>query len=63
MGVEPRRCVVIGDIGSDLEAAWAAGAEAILVPTPQTRPEEVRQAGRVAPDLAAAVDQLLEVTR
>jgi HAD superfamily hydrolase (TIGR01662 family) len=63
MGVEPRRCVVIGDIGSDLEAAWAAGAEAILVPTPQTRPEEVRQAGRVARDLAAAVDQLLEVTR
>lgn len=40
LGVDPADCVVIGDIGTDAEAAYAAGARAILVPTPQTRPEE-----------------------
>ena len=30
----PRRCVVIGDIGADVEAARAAGARGVLVPTP-----------------------------
>jgi HAD superfamily hydrolase (TIGR01662 family) len=62
-GVDPRHCVVIGDIGSDVQAAWAAGAEAILVPTALTRPEEVRHAGRVAQDLAAAVDEVLGAGR
>ena len=40
LGVDPADCVVIGDIGADAGAAYAAGARAILVPTPQTRPEE-----------------------
>ena len=40
LGVDPADCVVIGDIGADAEAAYAAGARAILVPTPHTRPEE-----------------------
>lgn len=31
---------MIGDIGADAEAAYAAGARSILVPTPHTRPEE-----------------------
>jgi HAD superfamily hydrolase (TIGR01662 family) len=58
--VEPARCVVVGDIETDLGAARAAGAAGILVPTPQTRREEVDRAGpAVAPHLSAAVDRLL----
>ncbi|MCM6772123.1 HAD family hydrolase [Nocardia sp. CDC159] len=58
LGVRPERCVMIGDIGADVRAAQAAGARAVLVPTPKTRPEEVahaRATARVAPDLATAV--------
>jgi phosphoglycolate phosphatase-like HAD superfamily hydrolase len=51
--------VVIGDIGADVGAAAAAGARSILVPTPVTRPEEVRAAPVVAADLDAAVDLVL----
>ena len=40
LGVDPADCVMIGDIGADAEAAYAAGARSILVPTPHTRPEE-----------------------
>ena len=60
LGVDPARCVVIGDIGSDVDAARAAGARAILVPTPATRSDEVRRAPAVAPTLSAAVDLILE---
>ncbi|MCT9930850.1 HAD-IIIA family hydrolase [Planotetraspora sp. A-T 1434] len=59
LGVSPRDCVVIGDIGRDIEAAGAAGARGILVPTPMTLPTEVAAAPEVAPDLAAAVDRLI----
>jgi histidinol-phosphate phosphatase family protein len=59
LGVEPGRCVVIGDIGADVEAARAAGARAILVPTAVTRPEEIAAADEVAPDLPSAVDRAL----
>ncbi len=59
LGVEPQRCVVIGDIGGDVDAALAAGAGAVLVPTPVTRPEEVAAAPVVARDLAEAVDWVL----
>jgi histidinol-phosphate phosphatase family protein len=59
LGVDPARCAVIGDIGADVEAARAAGARAILVPTPRTRPEEVAAAPRWPPTLGAAVDRLL----
>jgi histidinol-phosphate phosphatase family protein len=59
LGVEPRDCVVIGDIGADMEAARAAGARAVLVPTAGTRDEEVAAAPEVAPDLLAAVELLL----
>jgi histidinol-phosphate phosphatase family protein len=55
LGVRPGRCVVIGDIGSDVEAARRAGARAVLVPTPRTRPEEVAAAPLVAADLRSAV--------
>jgi histidinol-phosphate phosphatase family protein len=59
LGVEARDCVVIGDIGADVEAARAAGARAVLVPTPVTRVEEVVAAPAVAPDLLRAVELVL----
>jgi histidinol-phosphate phosphatase family protein len=59
LGIPPERCVVIGDIGADVEAAAAAGARAILVPTAKTRPEEIDSAPEVAPDLGAAVDLVI----
>ncbi|SNR93364.1 HAD-IIIA family hydrolase [Blastococcus mobilis] len=59
LDVTPARCVVIGDIGADVEAAAAAGAVGILVPTPVTRREEVAAAGHRARTLTAAVDDVL----
>ncbi len=59
LGVAPGACAVIGDIGADVEAADAAGARGVLVPTAVTRPAEVSAAHEVAPDLATAVDLLL----
>jgi len=59
LGVQPEECVVVGDIGADVEAAHAAGARAVLVPTPVTREEEVAAAPHVARDLAGAVDTVL----
>lgn len=59
LGVAPRDCVVVGDIGADVEAAHAAGARAILVPTGVTRAEEIAAAPVVARDLDAAVHLLL----
>jgi histidinol-phosphate phosphatase family protein len=55
LGVDPARVVVIGDIGADVAAAHAAGARAVLVPTPTTRQEEVAAAPAVAADLSSAV--------
>lgn len=55
LGVDPHDCVLIGDIGADVEAARAAGARSVLVPTPATRPEEVAAAPAVAADLSSAV--------
>jgi histidinol-phosphate phosphatase family protein len=59
LGVEPKDCAVIGDIGADMQAARAAGARAVLVPTGVTRREEIAAAPEVAPDLNRAVDLLL----
>lgn len=59
LGVDPRACVVIGDIGADLAAARAAGARGIIVPTAVTRPEEHLAEPHTAPDLLTAVRQLL----
>jgi D-glycero-D-manno-heptose 1,7-bisphosphate phosphatase len=58
LGVPPSACAVVGDVGSDVRAAAAAGARPILVPTATTRREEVSAAPEVAPDLAAVVDRL-----
>jgi histidinol-phosphate phosphatase family protein len=57
--VPPWRCVLIGDIGSDVEAAEAAGARGLLVPTPATRRDEIDRAPRVADSLSDAVDLVL----
>lgn len=59
LGVPARDCAVIGDIGRDVEAARAAGARAILVPTPRTLPAEVETAPEVAADLTRACALLL----
>ena len=63
LGVLPTACALVGDIGADVDAALAAGARPVLVPTAATRPEEVAAAPEVAADLGAAVDLLLGVTR
>jgi histidinol-phosphate phosphatase family protein len=55
LGVEPAECVMVGDIGADVEAARRAGARGILVPTPVTLADEVDAAAETAADLAAAV--------
>jgi HAD superfamily hydrolase (TIGR01662 family) len=47
LGVRPEECVVVGDIGSDVAAARAAGARSVLVPTVETLKAECRGA-RVA---------------
>jgi histidinol-phosphate phosphatase family protein len=59
LGVDPRECVVIGDIGADVEAAHAAGARAVIVPTSRTRREEIAAAPARADTLVEAVDGLL----
>ncbi|MGP4113602.1 D-glycero-alpha-D-manno-heptose-1,7-bisphosphate 7-phosphatase [Streptomyces sp. 4N509B] len=62
LGVPPARAAVVGDIGTDLAAARAAGARGVLVPTPVTRPEEVaaaRRSAACAPDLLTAAHLLL----
>jgi D-glycero-D-manno-heptose 1,7-bisphosphate phosphatase len=59
LGVDVRRCVMIGDIGADVAAGESAGARAVLVPTPRTRPEEVDHARRnavVARNLTEAIE-------
>lgn len=57
--VEPRECVVIGDIGSDVEAAQRAGACAVLVPTGKTLHPEIASAPAVCRNLLDAVARLL----
>jgi histidinol-phosphate phosphatase family protein len=59
LGVNPADCVVVGDIGADVAAARAAGARSVMVPTPQTRREEVSEAPSVARSLEHAVDLIL----
>ena len=59
LGVPVEQCVVIGDIGIDVQAAAAAGAVGLLVPTPATRADEIRAARTVYRNLDDAVDALL----
>ncbi|MCV7098287.1 HAD-IIIA family hydrolase [Mycobacterium kubicae] len=62
LAVPPDRCVMIGDTGGDVDAALAAQAGAVLVPTARTLPEEVDRArahARVAATLEDAVSLVL----
>ncbi|UBQ04042.1 D-glycero-alpha-D-manno-heptose-1,7-bisphosphate 7-phosphatase [Curtobacterium sp. TXMA1] len=59
LGLDPLELVVVGDIGADVAAAAAAGAQGILVPTPRTRTEEVDAAETVAGSLDDAVSLVL----
>jgi D-glycero-D-manno-heptose 1,7-bisphosphate phosphatase len=59
LGVPASRVAVIGDIEADVEAAEAAGAQAVLVPTVNTRRAESLRALVIAPSLLAAVALLL----
>ncbi len=59
LGVSTAACVMIGDTGADVDAALAAGARAVLVPTARTKPDEVVRArldASVAYSLVEAVD-------
>ena len=58
LGLHPSEVAFIGDIGSDVEAAAAAGATGVLVPTPVTRQEEIDAAPLVADTLAEAISLL-----
>ncbi len=60
LGVPVGRCLVVGDIGADVEAARAAGAAAVLVPTAATLPGEIAAAPVVAGSLADAADLVLQ---
>lgn len=58
LGVDPASCVLIGDTGADVDAALAAGARAVLVPTARTLAPEIAKARRdaaVARDLSEAL--------
>lgn len=59
LGVEVRSCIVIGDMLTDVEAARAAGASGILVPTSKTPSTAIPPDVLVAPTLRAAVDRIL----
>lgn len=66
LGVPPQRCVMIGDTGGDVQAALAAHARAVLVPTSRTLPAEVEHArahARVAETLDEAVSVVLRECR
>jgi histidinol-phosphate phosphatase family protein len=63
LGVPPQRCVMIGDTGGDVNAALAARARAVLVPTSRTKGSEIADAqvsARVAATLEDAVELILQ---
>ena len=63
MEITSREEVHILAIFGDVEAARAAGARGVLVPTEKTRPEEIEAAPEVAASLGEAVDRLLGEAR
>lgn len=63
LGVPLSHVAMVGDIGSDMEAAAAAGVRAVLVPTAATREEERRAAPVCARTLEEAVDILMPAPR
>lgn len=66
LGVDAGRCVVIGDTGGDVDAALAAHARAVLVPTARTLQREIHEAhtrAAVATDIEQAVSLVLKDCR
>jgi histidinol-phosphate phosphatase family protein len=66
LGVDASRCVMIGDTGGDVEAALAARAKAVLVPTDRTLCHEIshaREKAYVASTLNDAVSLVLRQCR
>jgi histidinol-phosphate phosphatase family protein len=66
LAVPPTRCVMIGDTGGDVQAALAADARAVLVPTGWTLPTEIHHAhthAQVAETLEEAVSLVLRECR
>lgn len=63
LGTIAERVAMVGDIGSDVEAAAAAGARSVLVPTAATLTQEVRAAPLVAVTVLEAVIVLLQSSR
>jgi histidinol-phosphate phosphatase family protein len=66
LAVPPARCVIIGDTGGDVQAALAADAKAVLVPTGRTLPGEIHHArahAQVAETLEDAVSLVLRECR
>lgn len=59
LDVPPHRCVVVGDIWSDVGAALAAGAHPILVPRPETSTRDIDRAPAVSASLVHAVDSIV----
>lgn len=59
VGVAPHRCAVVGDIGSDVRAAIAAGARGVLVPNLATSAEDIIESPEVVSSVGRAVDLLL----
>jgi histidinol-phosphate phosphatase family protein len=59
LGVHPRDCAMVGDIGADVAAAQAVGARAVIVPTPRTLRDEIAAAPERADSLTEAIDLLL----
>lgn len=59
LGVPPERCLMVGDIAADIQAAQAAGAAAILVPTEVTDAGDIEAAPRVTLTISSAIDDIL----
>jgi histidinol-phosphate phosphatase family protein len=59
LGVPVTGCAMIGDVGADVDAALAAGARPVLVPTRETLAAEVASAPAVAATVLDAVRLVL----
>ena len=57
LGTRPEKCIVVGDAAEDVEAAQAAGARAVLVPSARTS----REAIDAAPVVASTLDEAVAV--
>jgi D-glycero-D-manno-heptose 1,7-bisphosphate phosphatase len=64
LGIPTDKAIVIGDIGSDVNAALSVGAKAVLVPTPATLESEIEMARKdsdviVVPNIVQAARAVL----